>query len=291
MKRHRRKLLVAALAAALALPGVGRATHGGCEFSGTNGSYKVGKFTLAGLTEIRSMAWRQKDPVQFPFTDREGYIAVLGYFIVDASTRQAVLWVVHVGGAGAPGAVVRVGGTTYYDGGFPSTAASGVNGGLDGLVGGSLRAGTYYVVGFGWGAKEGLLSVTGPGTWSVSIRVNAEAPCTMVDAPGELMSFNQTDFEGATQIYVPSAGVGSGLSLMRSISRNTVLGSLYAAEDTQLGRSMDLRYTTPTGSGRLGTVNHKGISHLSSLRGLYSFLLDYYGVDPLVNITLLAVDL
>lgn len=54
---------------------------------------------------------------------------------------------------------------------------------------------------------------------------------------------------------------------------------------------MDLRYSTPTGSDRLGTVTGRGITHLSSVGGTYRYFLDYYGVDPLVDITTLEVDL
>lgn len=293
MKRGTRLALAGALLGGLLAPGVGRAQQPFCQLSGPNGTYKVGKISLPGGSSTVGMGWVQKDPAQFPFTDKQGYLAVLGFFIVDAATHRAVRWVVDVGGSAAPHAVVRVNGTTYYDAPFPSTRLTGVHGGIRGLVGGALDPGTYYVVGFGWGASEGLL---GEGRWSVAVYTGVD--CPLLNAPGELINFNQADFQGGTHVYAPLVGAGSGLSLTRQVTRNTVLASIYASEDSQyvpgvgwIGGRMDLRYSTPTGSDRLGTVTGRGITHLSSVGGTYRYFLDYYGVDPLVDITTLEVDL
>lgn len=295
MKRGTRLALAGALLGGLLAPGVGRAQQPFCQLSGPNGTYKVGKISLPGGSSTVGMGWVQNDPAQFPFTDDRGYFTVLGFFIVDAATHRAVRWVVHAGGAAAPHTVVRVNGTTYYDAPFPSTRLTGGHGGIRGLVGGALDPGTYYVVGFGWGASEGLL---GEGRWSVAVYTGVD--CPLVNAPGELVSYNHADFQGPTHIYAPLVGVGSGLGLNFQAPRNTVLGSVYAAiTDTYTGRPVgwvggrvDMRYTTPTYSDRVGTTTTKtSIKQLASIGGPYTFAADYYGIDPLLNITFLQVDL
>lgn len=282
-----------ALVAAWAVP-VSAGAIEVCELSGLNGTYQVGKMVLPAGSEIRSMAWYRSNPIEFPFTSDRGYSFGVGLFIVDAS-HTVLNYMLAMGGSNAPYAVVRVDGTTYYEARpFPNNAFTGTNGGIWGLVGGRLPPGTFYIVGFGWGPSEGLL---GEGRWAIQVRTGVG--CPVIEAPGEVVSYHQGDFQGPTHLYTPLAGAGSGLSLTLDVPRNTVLGLVYASVKATrvpgvgwVGGRADMRFTTPTYSGRVGnTATGTSIKQLTSIGGSYRFVADYFGAEPLINVTFLQVDL
>lgn len=288
-----------------ALSGVGAADPvGPCMMTGKNGEFRVVKFTFANWGDLTGYRSFHVFQTEAPFTTKEGHALAYGFFLINATTGQLLNWDVELGGAGAPGAIVKVNGTPYYedkeDKQSPATAASGMHGGRNAIVGGTLPGGTYYAVAFVRGAPQGFL---GPSSdWWVQFNVGLI--CTPVAADGEILRYNQTDFTGPTHIYAGIADVGTGTNLTLDYdvpaTRNTVLGSLFAGVDNARNKqsvdigSINLRYWTPTESGAVGsapgTANDDPIPFFST-DGHYHYRLDYFGLEPLADISFLQVDL
>lgn len=298
-------LLVAALAALVPV----RAT-GTCVLTGPNGEYRVGKMDTAGYVGLYT---EFSDPLTLPPTDDSNYSSSTGVFFINATTRQ-IAGVVRFFSSPTPHAVVRVPGvvdqSTWFPSSWPSITSHGGSAGGDfGRLSFYVPRGTYFVVGYGWGTVDGVHPF-GSQQWEVEALTGATCPLISQsgDGLGDLLNFDQADFGGGTHVYAPLVGAGSGLSLTRVTARNTVVGMMYAEASAswtihcpslavdilrKVGAPADLRfYKDGVFQYRVGPkATCENLREVATSAGTLRFDADYYGIDPLIVINLLEIDL
>lgn len=278
-KRRARVALVAVMMTGLLAAVPARA--GECVLSGKLGEFRVGTFTLSNPVELGTF-WFEAFDGQQVIVDDESYHVGMAGFVLNATTGEIPTWIATYGSTDVPRVVIEAGGVRHMDQAVPApTYGLGTQGGQRGQLSYLLPAGTYYVVGFGFGPKGGVVSDS---RWAMA--ANYGYSCPLIGAPGEILTFNQTDFTGGTQVYTPAVGYGSGLSLDFDVARSNVFGSYYAFRDFFGAGDVNFSLSTPTddtGEQYMGPVVSTG--------GHYSATLSYAATFPNVDINVLAVDL
>jgi hypothetical protein len=197
-----RWVLVFALVAGLLPPGTSYAA--GCYLTYPLGTYQVRKMVVPSLSPLSAFDWDISDHIQAPFVDDEGYHGGMAAFVYNPSTGQIPTYVIDYAGADAPHAVVEANGTTVINQMVPSTRGNGIQGGYHATVAGELKAGSYWVIAFGFGADHGILDPPDTSTWHLGMDYNGVS-CTSVSVSAQIVNYNNSHFRGGTHFYAPGA--------------------------------------------------------------------------------------
>jgi hypothetical protein len=278
----RHLLLTGCLAAPLiGLPAPAQA--GGCGGDFEFGEYLVAK--IVGDGPIK-MGWVMNDPIP-PTVDDETYTDALVAYVW-RGTGPPRSYVLDMSSSGAPRVIVRYDGQTVVEESLPHPwRYPGIHGTWEYIQGAGLGSGINYLVVYATGPRSGSLSAAGVGGWSFWLDVPGATCTPMPDVQGEIIDYNHTHFEGPTNIYAASVGVGMGLSLEPTIERDIAFGYMFA-ERSIVGQRTDLRWTYP-GNAAVGSAAWDYIKPYISF-GPQRFELDYYGLDPMAHINYLQLD-
>lgn len=219
-----RRALVAAAAVLALAAGPARANAMLCEMSGKSGEFQIRKLTLAQDSPSPRLSMAVTFP-EWVVTDRSNYHMFGGIWILRASdlANSSFGFIDASAVAGPPYVRVTFGDADIVSRDVPSTDEI-VEDRLQGAytIAPSLWADTYYVISFGEGG----------GTWrgTLDLWSNGDIDCPLVDIPGEVRTFNASDFTGGTQVEVPGYGHAENARLVWSNPRPHTVGAWYAYE-------------------------------------------------------------
>lgn len=253
------------------------ATGTDCSFGGPTPGWQVIRFDLPQGSSFLTLELGSIR-TQRGFNDNNNWHLASGILVVNAETWKIEAYRISSKGM-APRRVVLSDGTTKTT---QDVTAADVpyehqrSGFRDGLPPGS-----YYIISFGSDGGSTLPNEW----WSAGVQVSAHVACTGI-GDGATFDYDQTDFSG-TQIYVPGAGVGDGLTLSVHNDREIVAGLIDVETQGRTVSNVSLHFDMPTGSGDLS----QQLVPFLSVGGDYHFAGSYQGEYPLIGIVGVGVDL
>ena len=138
----------------------------------------------------------------------------------------------------------------------------------------------YYIVGFG---SDGSPQFPND-WWGADVRIGGQHRCTPVGR-GEVFEYDNTDFEGGTQVYAHATGYAEEIELEHTTSRQLVVGLMDAG--VQLAGEAELEYEMPSVSG----VVEDEIIPFATVGGTSKFEASFSGLYPIILVTGVSLDI
>ncbi|MFP5224792.1 MAG: hypothetical protein ACLGH3_04430 [Actinomycetota bacterium] len=237
-----------------------------CDFRVTEPGFRVISLDLE--FETNAISRTLGGTWQAGMAQAEPWYWMAGNFIIKRDTYEIVSFMLSYSANNAPGVVVSQGGLDVRQD-TPAVPGKGSAFHYSALAPG-LKPGRYLVV-FVWLGSTGPSSVGGS-NWRTAITSGGLDPSCSNIGVGETYSLDQRRMSGS-QIHVPGAGIGSGLTATQTLPRSYIVGEIVAGPgdfDTYL------EARTPSGTfsslrGRLNPVVSRGGTVLNS--GRYSGIL------------------
>ena len=235
-----------------------------CAFGGPTAGSRVFHLDLAQAADSLTMQLTAARKTTAPTGPENSHLAQ-GVFVLDASTKDPVAWLVRNEGTNPRRVVVDSGTADPTAVAAPGVDTPFVHEGAHRVPG--LEPGSYLIVAFG---SDG--SPEAPNAqWGGEVVLSGSHVCEPVSS-GQPFDVNHTDFTGGTQVSAPGVAAVDGASYSQDLDSSLVVGFIDASVQGPGDARVD--YEHPDASGEVADA----IAPFVSTRGTYRWTAALHGV-------------